>query len=74
MYVRMKQSGVQYDDRIVEVNWEKETEHWRFMRFRDDKPHANFKSIVEGVIESIADGVERDDVRNSSTSRRVYCL
>jgi len=59
---RMKQSGQQYDDRIIEVAWNKDLEQWRFMRFRDDKPNANFKSIVESVIESIADGVEKETV------------
>jgi len=32
------------------------------MRFRDDKPHANHKSVVESIIQSIADGVEKETV------------
>jgi len=32
------------------------------MRFRDDKPHGNHKSVVEGIIQSIADGVEKEAV------------
>jgi len=32
------------------------------MRFRDDKPQGNHRSVVEGVIQSIADGVEKDAV------------
>ena len=58
----MKVSGEQYDDRIVEVHWNPQEAHWRLMRFRDDKPHGNHRSVVEKIIESIADGVERDAV------------
>ncbi len=58
----MKLSGEQYDDRIVEVHWDPAVGHWRFMRFRDDKPHGNHQSTVEGVIASIIDGVEKDAV------------
>ena len=32
------------------------------MRFRDDKPHGNHRSIVEDIVQSIADGVEKDTV------------
>lgn len=58
----MKASGEQLDERIVEVYWDPEQEHWRMMRFRDDKPKGNFKSVVENIIQSIADGVEKDAV------------
>ena len=33
------------------------------MRFRDDKPHGNHKSVVDNIIQSIIDGVEKEDVR-----------
>ena len=36
------------------------------MRFRDDKPNGNYKTVVESIIKSIADGVERDTVRSST--------
>jgi mRNA guanylyltransferase len=62
--LRMKQSGEQIDDRIVEVHWDAELSHWRMMRFRDDKPNGNHRSVVEHIIESIADGVERETVRS----------
>ena len=59
----MKNSNEQLDDRVVEVHWDSEHEHWRMMRFRDDKPHGNHKSVVENIMKSIDDGVEKDTVR-----------
>lgn len=58
----MKESGEQYDGRIVEVTWDAERQGWRMFRFRDDKPHGNHKSTVAKVLESIADGVEMEAV------------
>jgi mRNA guanylyltransferase len=58
----MKLSGEQYDDRVVEVHWDPARSHWRFMRFRDDKPNGNHRNVVENIIQSIADGVEKDAV------------
>ncbi|KAI0763690.1 mRNA capping enzyme, alpha subunit [Irpex lacteus] len=73
----MKASGEQMDDRIVEVHWDVEMKGWRMMRFRDDKPNGNHKSVVENIIKSIADGVEKDallarsnDIRNSWKTRQ----
>lgn len=65
---RMKASGEQYDDRIVEVHWDSTVSHWRMMRFRDDKPHGNHRGTVESVLESIMDGVEKDAVSFSLRS------
>ncbi|KAI9057923.1 hypothetical protein FKP32DRAFT_1529842, partial [Trametes sanguinea] len=59
---RMKAADEQFDDRIVEVHWDPVGEHWRMMRFRDDKPNGNHKSVVDNIIKSIADGVEKDAV------------
>ncbi|KAH7889634.1 mRNA capping enzyme, catalytic domain-containing protein [Phlebopus sp. FC_14] len=56
---KMKLSAEQFDDRIVEVHWDPDRCCWRMMRFRDDKPHGNFRSVVENIIQSIADGVEK---------------
>ncbi|KAF9246462.1 mRNA capping enzyme [Melanogaster broomeanus] len=56
---KMKESGEQIDDRVVEVHWDSELGRWRMMRFRDDKPHGNFRTVVAGIIQSIADGVEK---------------
>lgn len=62
---RIKDSGEQYDDRIVEVKWDGERETWVMMRIRTDKPHGNYKGTVEKIIISIRDGVELDAVRIS---------
>ncbi|KAF9532225.1 mRNA guanylyltransferase [Crepidotus variabilis] len=56
----LKRSGEQIDDRIVEVHWDASISRWKMMRFRDDKPHGNHKSVVENIIQTIADGVERE--------------
>ncbi|KAI0934759.1 hypothetical protein AcV5_006499 [Taiwanofungus camphoratus] len=66
----LKASGEQLDDRIVEVHWDPEHEHWRMMRFRDDKPAGNYKTVVENIIKSIADGVEKDTLLAHSTTIR----
>lgn len=61
---RLKAAGDQLDDRVVEAHWDKELGAWRMMRFRNDKPNGNHKSVVEAIIKSIADGVEKDQVRS----------
>lgn len=58
----LKASGEQIDDRVVEVRWDPVGEHWRMMRFRDDKPNGNHRSIVDDIVQTIADGVEKDTV------------
>ncbi|EJF66090.1 mRNA capping enzyme, alpha subunit [Dichomitus squalens LYAD-421 SS1] len=67
---RMKMSSEQLDERIVEVHWDPELEHWRMMRFRDDKPNGNHKSVVDNIIKSIADGVEKDVLLSRSSAIR----
>jgi mRNA guanylyltransferase len=49
------------DDRIVECFMDAQ-KRWRYMRFRDDKDHANHMSTVESVIESITDRVTEKDL------------
>jgi mRNA guanylyltransferase len=58
----MKESGEQFDDRVVEVTWDTERGTWKMMRIRDDKPNANHKSIMEKILVSIEDGVEIETV------------
>lgn len=65
----MKASGEQIDDRVVEVCWDQHRDGWRMMRFRDDKPEGNHRSIVDKIVQSILDGVEHDEVRPCSLSR-----
>ncbi|KAI9509344.1 mRNA capping enzyme [Russula earlei] len=69
----MKASEEQVDDRIVEVCWDPVTEHWRLMRFRDDKPQGNHRSVVENVIQSIAGGVEKEGLlARSATIKNAW--
>lgn len=62
----MKQSGEQYDDRIIEVAWDTDRDTWKLLRIRDDKPDGNHKSIVDKILVSIRDGVEIEAVSLSS--------
>ncbi|KAF4614655.1 hypothetical protein D9613_002626 [Agrocybe pediades] len=67
----LKKSGEQVDDRIVEVHWDASISRWRMMRFRDDKPHGNHRSVVENIIQSIADGVEKEALLERSNAVRT---
>ncbi|KAJ7582964.1 mRNA guanylyltransferase [Mycena floridula] len=62
--------GDQYDDRIVEVHWDPVESHWRLMRFRDDKLNGNHRKIVEDIITSISDGVEKEALLSRCTAIR----
>ncbi|KAF7974823.1 hypothetical protein HWV62_11179 [Athelia sp. TMB] len=66
----LKQTGEQIDDRIVEVHWDTKRACWRMMRFRDDKPNGNFKTVVENIIQSIEEGVEKDALLARSAAIR----
>ncbi|KAJ2609595.1 Dcp1p-Dcp2p decapping enzyme complex alpha subunit [Coemansia sp. RSA 1365] len=53
------------DGRIAEVVYDPKYSPpamWRFMRFRDDKPHGNHISVVDRIIESIKDNLELDEL------------
>lgn len=58
----MKESGEQWDDRLVETAWDAERGTWKILRFRDDKQHPNHKSIMEKILVSIEEGVEIETV------------
>ncbi|KAI0180023.1 mRNA capping enzyme, alpha subunit [Hypoxylon sp. FL1284] len=57
------------DERVVEVYMDGQ-KRWRFSRFRDDKPDGNHISVVHSVLESIQDGVTREELENHSKSVR----
>ncbi|KDR73643.1 hypothetical protein GALMADRAFT_72172 [Galerina marginata CBS 339.88] len=67
----LKKTGEQIDDRIVEVHWDPALSRWRMMRFRDDKPNGNHRSVVENIIQSIADGVEKEALLERSNAIRT---
>jgi mRNA guanylyltransferase len=56
---------VPLENAIVECNWDKHVGtggRWRFMRFRRDKPNANFVDVAKKVQESIRDGVSKEEL------------
>jgi len=71
MWEEWKARGEQYDDRVVEVTWDKERERWLFMRFRDDKREGNYKTVVENIVKSIQHGVEADTVSSPGSSSLI---
>ncbi|KZO95789.1 mRNA capping enzyme, alpha subunit [Calocera viscosa TUFC12733] len=67
----MKASGEQWHGRVVEVVWDARGETWTVLRFRDDKPHANHVTVVDKVLESIRDGVGKEELINAAPSIRT---
>jgi len=65
----LKSLGDPLDERVVEVYMDRE-KRWRFYRFRDDKFEGNHISVVNSVIESIRDGVSRDELIASAKGIR----
>jgi len=57
----LKSRNEPLDDRIVECYMD-EKKQWRYMKPRDDKPHANHQSTVDSVLESITDRVTKEDL------------
>ncbi|KAI1173953.1 mRNA capping enzyme [Nemania sp. FL0916] len=57
------------DERVVEAYMDSQ-KRWRFYRFRDDKIDGNHISVVNSVIESIRDGVTKEDLLNAAKSIR----
>ncbi|KAH7038155.1 mRNA capping enzyme [Microdochium trichocladiopsis] len=67
----LKSLGDPLNDRIVEAYMD-EQKRWRFSRFRDDKTDANHISTVNSVIDSIRDGVTKDDLLAAAASIRQH--
>ncbi|KAI1326405.1 mRNA capping enzyme [Xylariaceae sp. FL0255] len=65
----LKSLGDPLDERVVEAHMDSQ-KRWRFYRFRDDKSDGNHISTVNSVIESIQDGVTKDDLINASKTVR----
>lgn len=57
----LKGMGIPLDDLIVECAMD-EKKRWRYMRFRKDKKHGNHISTVNSVMESVRDGVTKEDL------------
>ncbi|KAJ8130711.1 hypothetical protein O1611_g2921 [Lasiodiplodia mahajangana] len=57
------------DERVVEAYMDTQ-KRWRFYRFRDDKSDGNHISVVNSVIESIRDGVKKEDLLDAAKSIR----
>ncbi|CAO1637322.1 unnamed protein product [Sympodiomycopsis kandeliae] len=78
---KIKESGVQYDERIVECVWSPtggpllpntslKAPGWKIHRIRDDKKDGNHHTIVDKIITSIEDGVEEKQVVSAVGSIR----
>ncbi|KAJ1894773.1 Dcp1p-Dcp2p decapping enzyme complex alpha subunit [Kickxella alabastrina] len=55
------------DGRIAETIYDPEYSPpavWRFLRFRDDKPHGNHASVIQRIIASIGDTMDLDELVN----------
>jgi len=62
------------EGRIIEANYDPDhfpPYRWKFMRFRDDKEHANHISSVEKITASIKDCVKREELIANSSKIRV---
>lgn len=57
----LKKMNIPLDDLIVECAMD-EKKRWRYMRFRKDKKHGNHISTVDSVMESVRDGVTKEDL------------
>ncbi|KAI6091141.1 mRNA capping enzyme, alpha subunit [Hypoxylon rubiginosum] len=65
----LKSFGEPLDERVVEVYMDGQ-KRWRFSKFRDDKTDGNHISVVQSVMESIQDGITREDLENYSKTIR----
>jgi mRNA guanylyltransferase len=59
-------------EKIVECHLDAR-QRWRFMRIRDDKTHGNHISVIHKVLESIKDGVTREQLeQNAFHAKKAY--
>lgn len=65
----LKALGDPLNNRVVECYMDGRR-RWRFSRFRDDKMHGNHISVVGSVVESIRDGVTKEDLLAASKAIR----
>ncbi|KAF9204547.1 Dcp1p-Dcp2p decapping enzyme complex alpha subunit [Podila verticillata] len=68
---RWQSTSTELQNRVVEVNYSPSDNTWRFFRFRDDKEHGNHSSVVQKVVQSIQDGVEREELRQAAPHIRA---
>ncbi|KAF8423668.1 mRNA capping enzyme, catalytic domain-containing protein [Tirmania nivea] len=66
----MKALQIPLEDKIVECAMDEE-KRWRFKRFRDDKKDGNHISVVNSVLESIKDGVGKEDLLREAMEVRA---
>ncbi|CAH1761171.1 3313_t:CDS:2 [Entrophospora sp. SA101] len=48
------------NERLVEVVCNPSSSSWQFLRFRDDKLQPNFSTVVDKILQSIKDGVDKE--------------
>jgi mRNA guanylyltransferase len=58
---KLKSLDAPLEERIVECNKDSE-DHWRLLRFRDDKANGNHVTIVKKVLKSIQDAVSKEQL------------
>ncbi|KAG7717926.1 hypothetical protein KL949_003200 [Ogataea haglerorum] len=57
----LKKTGESFNGRIAEVRRNEKCE-WKLLRFRDDKIHGNYISVVSKVLKSIDDSVSKEEL------------
>ncbi|KAJ2156531.1 Dcp1p-Dcp2p decapping enzyme complex alpha subunit [Coemansia sp. RSA 552] len=64
----------QLDGRIAECVFDPghaPPSRWRFLRFRDDKPHGNHSSVVTRIMESISDSMSQAELEDAMPEIRA---